>query len=132
MPFDWNNFLTLAHELATKMDEASKRTAISRAYYCAFNFALPRAVANVGPRPRDVPSHQWCWNQYIRTAHPACKQLGITGQRMKDLRVKADYHAEDIAKDIRRLDEKVQRMLQEAHDFLADLTALDRTYPRRP
>ena len=29
MPFDWNDFLSLAEQLATGTDEASKRTAIS-------------------------------------------------------------------------------------------------------
>jgi hypothetical protein len=33
MPFDWNDFLSLARQLARSADEASKRTAKSRAYY---------------------------------------------------------------------------------------------------
>jgi len=126
MPFDWNNFLTLAHELATKMDEASKRTAISRAYYCVFNLALARAESKVGPRPQKVPSHQWCWDQYISTPNLTCRQLGNTGDRMKRMRAKADY----VATDNPRLDDEVQRMLQEAHEVLADLAALDPKYPR--
>jgi len=126
MPFDWNNFLTLAEELATKTDEASQRTAISRAYYCVFNLAIARAKATVGSKPEHVGYHQWCWNQYLRTPDRACNQLGISGQRMKDWRVRVDYHATDI----RRLDDEVQRVLQEAHELLAGLTALDPKYPR--
>lgn len=126
MPFDWNNFLTLATELATKTDEASHRTAISRAYYCAFNLAAARAESKVGPRPKDAPSHQWCWDQYIGTLNLACRQLGNTGDRMKRLRVKADYHATDIF----RLDDEVRRILADARQFLADLAALGPEYPR--
>ncbi len=126
MPFDWNDFLTLADELATKLDEASQRTAISRAYYCVFNFASARAESKVGPRPKDVPSHQWCWDQYKGTVDPTCQQLGNTGERMKRMRVKADYHAKDIF----RLDDEVLRILEDARQFLAGLTALDPIYPR--
>lgn len=126
MPFDWNDFLTLANELATKVDDACKRTAISRAYYCVFNLASARAESKVGPRPRDLPSHQWCWDQYISTPDLTCRQLGNTGDRMKRLRTRADYKAEEI----RRLDDEVQRTLQDARHFLAVLAALDPRYPR--
>jgi len=127
MPFDWNDFLTLADELATRFDEASKRTAISRAYYCVFNLASARAESNVGPRPKGtLTSHQWCWNQYKQTVDPTCQRLGNTGERMKRMRGNVDYRATDIF----RLDDEVQRVLQEAHELLAGLAALDPQYPR--
>ena len=126
MPFDWTDFLTLAEELATKTDEASQRTAISRAYYCVFNLASARAQSKVGPRPKNAPSHQWCWDQYISTPNLTCRQLGNTGDRMKRMRVDADYTAAKIP----RLDDEVQRMLEDAHQFLADLATLDPKYPR--
>ena len=126
MPFDWNYFLALAEALATKTDEASQRTAISRAYYCVFNLAFARAEMTAGRRPRDAHSHQWCWEQYSRTPDQACTQLGVKGIRMKRLRVAADYKASKIP----RLEEEAQRILQDAHKFLADLAALDHNYPR--
>src|SRR2546422_3835357 len=126
MPFDCDNFLILAKELATKTDEASHRTAISRAYYCVFNLASARAESKVGPRPIDAPSHQWCWDQYLGTFNLACRQLGNTGDRMKRLRVRADYGAADIF----RLDDEVRRILEDARQFLTDLVALDARYPR--
>jgi hypothetical protein len=125
MPFDWNNFLTLADELASRIDETSKRTAISRAYYCVFNLAYARAESRVGARPRGVTSHQWWWNQYIGTPDSTCRQLGNTGDRMKRLRHRADYKSADIP----RLDDEVRRMLEEARQCLADLATLDPTYP---
>ena len=45
MPFDWNEYLVLARQLATAGDEASKRSAISRAYYFVFKMAFARAEA---------------------------------------------------------------------------------------
>ncbi len=126
MPFDWNDFLTLARDLATRDDPASKRTAISRAYYSVFNPAFARAESSVGPRPQKAPFHQWCWNQYKYTRDPTCQQLGNTGDRMKRRRHRADYRAQDIS----RLDDEVQLALQEAQELLADLAALNPGYPR--
>jgi hypothetical protein len=125
MPFDWNHFLTLAEELAVRPDDASKRTAISRAYYSVFNLAFARAETTVGPIPERKPYHQWCWDQYIRSVDPSCRQLGLDGDRMKALRVKADYKDADIW----RLDERVQGMLEDAHQFMANLAALDPMFP---
>ena len=126
MSFDWNDFLTLAHDLAAKIDDASQRSAISRAYYCVFNLASARAESKVGPRPRGVPTHQWCWEQYLSTPDLTCRQLGVAGDRMKRMRVMADYKAAEIP----RLQTEVQRMLQDAHQLLTALAALDPQYPR--
>ena len=125
MPFDWNNFLVLAEELARRADEASKRTAISRAYYCVFNLAFARAEWSAGPFPGAESFHNWCWGKYEATPDLGCQQLGHDGQRMKRRRVKADYKSADIP----RLDDEVQRMLQEAHQFRVDLAALNPRYP---
>lgn len=126
MPFDWKNFLSLAEVLAANNDDASKRTAISRAYYCVYNLAFARAETTVRPKPRGERYHQWCWNQYKRTVDPTCQQLGNTGERMKRLRVKADY----LATDNPQLNDEAKRMLEDARQFLADLAALDPIYPR--
>ena len=126
MPFDWNNYLSLAQRLALNVDEASMRSAISRAYYCALNSALARAISTVGPKPYDSPTHKWCWEQYKRTNNPACRRLGNAGDRMKRLRVKADY----IQAEIPRLNDEVQRILRDVRQFLTDLNALDPRYPQ--
>lgn len=125
MPFDWNNYLTLAEQLATVPDEAAKRTAISRAYYCVFNLAFARAESNAGRPPGEYGIHQWCWERYKATPDPSCHQLGIDGERMKARRVRADYNPADI----RRLDDEVRRMLEEARDFQTALLALPARYP---
>ena len=125
MPFDWNDYLTLAEQLAIGADEASKRTAISRAYYFVFNLAFARAEWTAGPFPRVQSFHSWCWGKYRATPDLACQQLANDGERMKRRRVKADYKSGDIP----RLDDQVQRMLQEAQQFRADLAALNPRYP---
>ena len=113
MSFDWNNYLSLAEELADRTDEASKRTAISRAYYCVFNLAFAHAVTTAGPKPWNEPSHSWCWKVYESTPDDSCRKLGIEGDRMKRRRVDADYKAANNP----RLDDEVRRMPDEARQF---------------
>lgn len=125
MPFDWNEFLSLAQQLARRNDEASKRTAISRAYYCAFNIAFERAESRGCRRPKGEGSHQWCWRQYSQNSDSACAKLGAAGDRMKRLRVKVDYKPADIP----RLDEITFQMLKDVQQFLAALAALNPSYP---
>ncbi len=128
MPFDFNNYLIVAEELAAKNDEGSMRSAISRAYYSVYHLAITRVEANVGRHPRNVGKgvHQWCWEQYSATLNLDCQQLGADGDRMKRLRQKADYNRNDIP----RLSEEVARILQDARQFRADIAALAPQYPR--
>lgn len=116
MAFDWKSYLTLAEDLAKSGDEAAKRTAISRAYYCVFNLAFARA----GDCPLQEGLHQWCWNRYTNHGDPSCRRLGIQGDRMKKSRVHADYRPGEI----RRLEEVVQGILQDARQFVGALQAL--------
>jgi uncharacterized protein (UPF0332 family) len=125
MPFDFSEFLTLAEQLATRADEGSKRTAISRAYYSAYHLAYNRAQRNVGSKPTSQSFHAWCWEQYSSTPNSDCRRLASAGNRMKRLRVKADYQAQDIP----RLQDEVERILQDARQFRTNITALDPQYP---
>lgn len=125
MPFDWNEYLRLARQLATAGDEASKRSAISRAYYFVFNIAFARAEATAGRFPGGETSHKWCWDRYEKTPDANCKLLGLDGTRMKRLRVKADYKSIDIP----RIDDEVRRVLQQAQQFRASLDALNPRFP---
>jgi len=126
MPFDWNDFLSLAEELAQRVDNAARRSAISRAYYSAFNQAYARAEATAGPRPNDQPFHSWCWRTYTSTQDARCRRIGIEGERIKRLRVKADYDRSDNP----RIEDEVRRALEEARRYPAILTALDPRHPR--
>jgi len=126
MAFDWNYFLTLADDLAKRSDDASKRTAVSRAYYSAFHDALSRAELNCGPK-QGGNSHQWCWDRYLYSRDDDCYQLAIDGTRLKAKRVQADYEAPEI----RRLDDYVARALADARDLKKRIANLSPQYPRR-
>ena len=78
--FDWAEFLTLANELSGHVDEASHRTAISRAYYCVYHKACERAVAN---GYIDEKSHWKLWDLYRRNTDVKCRPLRNVGDRMK-------------------------------------------------
>src|SRR5437773_3655425 len=126
MPFDWNSFLALAKDLAGRPDDdASRRTAISRAYYCVFNLAFDRAMSTGCHYPGGEGRHQWCWRQYSQSQDRSCAKLGAKGDRMKRMRVKADYEAADIP----QLDAQTTRVLTDAQQFLAALTKLNPRYP---
>ena len=58
-PFDWNEYLSLATTLSEKADEASQRTAISRAYYAAFHAATLHAKRN----GYQGGTHRKLWNK---------------------------------------------------------------------
>ncbi len=125
MAFDWKDFFVLAEELALRADEASKRTAISRAYYFVFNLAFMRAESTAGKRPLGATSHYWCWDKYRKTPDPSCQRVAALGDRMKWRRVKADYEDADIP----RLGDEVQRALADARRFPTYLATLN---PRHP
>jgi hypothetical protein len=128
MPFDWNNYLVLAEELAARADEASKRTAISRAYYFAFNLAFTRAQETAGPFLVGDNSHRWCWDKYQSTATSTGDRVSgsiwLAGDRMKRRRIKADYKSE-----MPRLNDEVNWTMQEAREFGDHLAILDARYP---
>ena len=126
MPFDWLEFLRLAQTLAANGDEASKRTAISRAYYFIFNLAYTRAEHNCGPKPMGPPgTHAWCWQKYSSNLDAACHALGVEGDRLKRLRHAADYKSNNI----HRLDDVCNRMLADVQQLHADLTNLNPALP---
>lgn len=127
MPFDWNDFLTLAEELANRpsADAAAMRTAISRAYYSVFNTAFARAASTGGPYSNNQGRHQWCWSKFQSNRDVFCRQLGINGDRMKQRRVRVDYQNADI----QRLEEQMRRQIREARQLRQDLATLD---PRLP
>jgi hypothetical protein len=125
MPFNWNDFLPLAQQLATSTDDASKRTAISRAYYCVFNLAFARAESTGCRYARGEGYHQWCWRKYSETPDSSCRKLGVDGKRMLARRVRADYDAREIP----RLGDTALRTVADAQQSLAALGALNPRYP---
>lgn len=90
MSFSWMDYLNLAARLLPGIDEADRRTAISRAYYAVFNQAdawlqlkRPLTVTNRG-------RHEQVWSEF-KSGSAAAQQVALDGERLKQRRVKADY-----------------------------------------
>jgi hypothetical protein len=126
MAFEWVDYLTLAEELAARPDEASKRSAISRAYYFVFNSAFERAESTAGRCPVVGGEQSWCWTIYRHSPDPACKQLGIGGDLLKRRRVNADYRRSTKI----NLEAEARIALLEARKFQAALATLPARFPR--
>ena len=87
MPFDWNDYFTLAAELANKKDEARLRSAISRSYYCVYNLA--KAYLQSNSRTVRGADHEALWNQF--TSIEGKISVQSWGDRARKIRNKADY-----------------------------------------
>jgi len=93
MPFDWNEYATLAEELRKRDNEASLRTAISRIYYSTYHEARDYLLDEGIPLSTSDSSHKIVWNGY-RNMGGSCRSVGVNGERLFDNRKKADYDSE--------------------------------------
>jgi uncharacterized protein (UPF0332 family) len=118
-PFNWKQYLALAISWETQPAEGFKRSAISRAYYSAFNTARLRLVADGMSKGPGKGSHQKIWNAYRLDPDPRRNQIGVDGNRLKSRRVKADYH--DTMSNPAR---EAARAVAEARQLVADIDNL--------
>jgi uncharacterized protein (UPF0332 family) len=121
--FNWSEYYGLAEELGKRADEASLRSAISRAYYYVYNLALRRAEANdfkfvIGG------IHTQLWRVFQDSPEPDCKQLGTIAARLKEKRERADYNSF-----FARVQDEVPVLLADARDFAARLDKLPARFP---
>ena len=91
--FGWSDFLELARELGERDDEASLRSAVSRAYYATFNTAR-QVLDHLDPdysmmRSRD--SHQEVWNRVQNLRRRQAKTAHRSGRSLLSKRKVADY-----------------------------------------
>lgn len=97
MSFDWADYLTLAEALSRDPgipgpEEASLRTAISRAYYAAYRSALNTAVARREINPTGQASdHSLVINHFRYANDQRRKKIGTDLSRLRNNRNKADY-----------------------------------------
>ena len=91
----WNEYVVLADDLANG-SEAWQRSAVSRAYYGAFNSARRWVEANV--RPIDHGSaHRQVWLAFKAPVHATKEtranwlKVGELGDELRRLRNRADY-----------------------------------------
>ncbi len=116
MGFNWRGYVLLAESLSSNTDEASLRSAISRAYYGAFclsrnHFGLSN---NTGPEVHKKVSEKY--------AESDDDEIFYAGQCLEELRKKrndADYNGNyDITKeDIAKVVEKSKSIVKIIDDF---------------
>src|SRR3989338_3379909 len=105
--FDWNDFHIFAKDiLASKTDEASMRTAISRTYYSAFHASkdfceyyavshgvkIPLFVLNAR-KEKDKSIHLRVISALKNSIDPDAQQVGNYLTSLKNRRTHADYDA---------------------------------------
>jgi uncharacterized protein (UPF0332 family) len=92
----WGEYVVLARRLAGYEFEAADRSAISRAYYGAFNSARRWLEVQVGPIA-DHRAHSLVWHTFAdaERATPATKEdwreVGDLGITLRQMRNSADY-----------------------------------------
>lgn len=123
-PFDWTGYYTLARELAGRADEASRRSAISRAYYYVYHLALARASRNGFQLIEGEPSHKQLWRNYSDSPDHGCRKLAEIAKRLKEKRERADYN-----RFYPRIDDEISELIIVAQDFADRLVALPARFP---
>jgi uncharacterized protein (UPF0332 family) len=124
MPFDWSEYLKLADALSRRSDEASLRSAISRAYYYVYHLALQRAQTNDFKTISGEGTHTQLWRCFSDSPEPDCRRLADIAARLKEKRERADYHDYFI-----RIQEEVPNLLADAQDFAERLNSLPQRLP---
>lgn len=97
--FDFGAFLGVARALASLDDEASKRSAISRAYYAGYHGAKRSLGTIAGQQLRDHDREHYRFWTAVRTdrdLRARCSidrlaQISILGNELRRRRVWADY-----------------------------------------
>jgi uncharacterized protein (UPF0332 family) len=121
----WAGYVTLAANLVEYEFESARRSAISRAYYGAFNSARRWLEAN-GISIPDHRSHQEVWRTF-RLAERAAngtkekwQTVGELGGQLRPLRNQADY-----VDAVPGLDESAARAVDAAERILSLLDELE-------
>jgi len=127
MEFNWTQFLNLAEQLSRNADEASQRSAISRAYYFVYHVANDRAVANLYKRPEDGTSHNSLWSYYERNNNEECRRIAIIGRRLHQRRVRADYN-----NNYPRISEEMVEVILSAQRCASIMESLPPQFPEDP
>lgn len=88
---DWAGFLALATRLATENGQAELRSAVSRAYYSAYNDAR-RYVRNKSPMFSGKDEHHWLVWDWFASEPGQAPQVATLGSALRKTRNKADYN----------------------------------------
>jgi hypothetical protein len=112
MPFQWREYLIVAHWLRNDPREGVQRTCLGRTYYYVFNLGLAKAKA-LNFREGHPGLHKKLWSWCQNHQDPNIKKLGTYGLRMHSLRIDADYYDKPIA----NLAGEVRTQLDRAQKF---------------
>lgn len=122
MTYDWGQCLLIADRFATKDHEALQRTAISRAYYAAFNLCRDWLEAHAVRIP-DSGAHRAVWNAFGHgeaakgvAAKAAASEIASHGRWLSRRRNHCDYNDR-----VPNLVAVSREALQRAHQITDDL-----------
>jgi uncharacterized protein (UPF0332 family) len=121
----WPEYIVLADDLTTRGSEAARRSAISRAYYGAFNPARRGLEARVGPIGNRAV-HRTVWDAFgdpglaNEDTRAKWEVIGEIGERLRNLRNEADYDDE-----VPDLDLRAPEAVTAARRILALLSELE-------
>lgn len=95
MPFDWADYRAVAETLRRNADEASLRSAISRAYYCAYHQAVNHLSQHFNFQTSKDKSHDTVWRTFKEKGR-SYAEVWSKGDKLKKLRVDADYESDAV------------------------------------
>lgn len=87
--FNWRDYLGVARRLARRTDEASLRSAVSRAYYSAFCTARNHAATQGFQLTRTGRDHHLIQRFYSQS--PATRSISTDLNRLYSARTRCDY-----------------------------------------
>ena len=90
-----DDFINLGGKLATSADEASLRSAVSRAYYGAFHLASAFLEEIERPVPRNTHAHVQVARKLQGFGQPEAYRAGSLLGDLHTERIKADYRLDD-------------------------------------
>jgi len=91
MNFNWLEFLALAEELQNRIDEASKRTAVSRAYYAIFCYTRNYAEKYLGFRAMKGPEDHSQLRKFFSSKGPTGRSIADKLRDLHKWRKQCDY-----------------------------------------
>jgi uncharacterized protein (UPF0332 family) len=97
MPFDWNDYIKLAQHLYdNNSDQASIRSAISRAYYGSFGIVRPYCITKFGiPARKNGPEiHRTVIEKLKASSNKLEFSIGNLLSGLRDDRNLADYDSQ--------------------------------------
>ncbi len=84
MPFNWREFLIVAHGLRNDTSEGVQRTCLGRIYYYVYNLGLAKARALTFTE-KQPGLHRKLWDWCQKQTDPTIKRMGVYGLRMHSL-----------------------------------------------